>query len=302
MQRRKQKSCRYHALAALSMGAILRPLHRTIPLRLHYWSFAVDGTPNVALYSPTKISTMLEVCSSSRARCVTVVTKLLRRRRVPIKRRLLFQAGVKLSGYILYIPSRLSRLYTTIDANMSRCKRFATSRGYHVCDCAMKNVLDWWTRAADEVRQKCGRHNDLPHIRCPDGAAVTNRTQLQPRSLALQSSRCTSPASIDHDYLATMRLLQIEDAQKVSFTGDLSTDRIPPYAILSHRWGPDGDEVKFADVMNNTATDKPGYAKISFCIRQARRDGIRHFWIDTCSIDKSNNTELSEAINSMFRW
>jgi hypothetical protein len=24
--------------------------------------------------------------------------------------------------------------------------------------------------------------------------------------------------------------------------------------------------------------------------------------VDTCCIDKSNNTELSEAINSMFRW
>jgi Heterokaryon incompatibility protein (HET) len=29
---------------------------------------------------------------------------------------------------------------------------------------------------------------------------------------------------------------------------------------------------------------------------------LKHFWIDTCCIDKSNNTELSEAINSMFKW
>lgn len=26
------------------------------------------------------------------------------------------------------------------------------------------------------------------------------------------------------------------------------------------------------------------------------------FGVDTCCIDKTNNTELSEAINSMFRW
>jgi Heterokaryon incompatibility protein (HET) len=27
-----------------------------------------------------------------------------------------------------------------------------------------------------------------------------------------------------------------------------------------------------------------------------------YFWVDTCCIDKSNNNEPSEAINSMFRW
>jgi hypothetical protein len=25
-------------------------------------------------------------------------------------------------------------------------------------------------------------------------------------------------------------------------------------------------------------------------------------WVDTCCIDKRNAVELSEAINSMFRW
>jgi hypothetical protein len=29
---------------------------------------------------------------------------------------------------------------------------------------------------------------------------------------------------------------------------------------------------------------------------------LQYFWVDTCCINKSNNTELSEAINSMFRW
>jgi predicted GTPase len=28
----------------------------------------------------------------------------------------------------------------------------------------------------------------------------------------------------------------------------------------------------------------------------------RYVWIDTCCMDKTNNVELSEAINSMFRW
>ena len=46
---------------------------------------------------------------------------------------------------------------------------------------------------------------------------------------------------------------------------------------------------------------KPGYEKIRFCREQAKRDGVRYFWVDTCCFDKSNNTELAEAINFMFR-
>jgi len=29
---------------------------------------------------------------------------------------------------------------------------------------------------------------------------------------------------------------------------------------------------------------------------------MRYLWIDTCCIDKSSSAELSEAINSMYRW
>src|SRR5881275_701533 len=54
--------------------------------------------------------------------------------------------------------------------------------------------------------------------------------------------------------------------------------------------------------MDGTGKSKAGYNKIRFCGEQARRDGLRYFWVDTCCIDKSNNNELSEAINSMFRW
>jgi hypothetical protein len=77
---------------------------------------------------------------------------------------------------------------------------------------------------------------------------------------------------------------------------------IPRYAILSHTWGPDGEEVTFKDLMENTGKNKAGYKKIEFCRKQAVQDGIQHFWVDTCCIDKANNTELSEAINSMFSW
>jgi hypothetical protein len=79
-------------------------------------------------------------------------------------------------------------------------------------------------------------------------------------------------------------------------------DNIPRYAILSHTWGSDGEEVTFKDFMESTGKEKAGYQKIEFCRKQTVRDGLHHFWVDTCCIDKSSSAELTEAINSMFRW
>lgn len=77
---------------------------------------------------------------------------------------------------------------------------------------------------------------------------------------------------------------------------------IPRYAILSHTWGADSDEVTFDDIQHGAARDKIGHAKLEFCAEQARKDGIGHFWIDTCCINKASLSELSEAIASMYRW
>jgi len=73
-------------------------------------------------------------------------------------------------------------------------------------------------------------------------------------------------------------------------------------AILSHTWGADDEEVTFIDLAEGAGKNKTGYGKIQFCGEQAASDDLRYFWMDTCCIDKSNNTELSEAITSMFRW
>jgi len=85
-------------------------------------------------------------------------------------------------------------------------------------------------------------------------------------------------------------------------TEDLVGNDIPDYAILSHRWGPNTEEVTFRDLVDSTGQHKTGYKKIRFCAQQAKHDGLRYFWVDTCCIDKSNHTELYEAINSMFCW
>ncbi|KAM0251725.1 hypothetical protein ACHAQJ_008046 [Trichoderma viride] len=97
-----------------------------------------------------------------------------------------------------------------------------------------------------------------------------------------------------------MRLLECSGAN-FTLTKDLVGD-VPQYAILSHKWGPDSEEVTFRDLVDHTGVEKVGFKKLSFCAEQAKRDGIQFFWVDTCCIDKSNNNELTEAINSMFRY
>lgn len=83
---------------------------------------------------------------------------------------------------------------------------------------------------------------------------------------------------------------------------DDGSSPIPPYAVLSHTWGPDAEELSLRDLVDGAGKAKAGYDKLRFCAHQARRDGLTHFWIDTCCIDKSNSAELTEALNSMFRW
>ncbi|KUJ12213.1 uncharacterized protein LY89DRAFT_700119 [Mollisia scopiformis] len=42
--------------------------------------------------------------------------------------------------------------------------------------------------------------------------------------------------------------------------------------------------------------------KISKCCDIALSDGFEYVWVDTSCIDKTSSAELSEAINSMYRW
>jgi hypothetical protein len=80
-------------------------------------------------------------------------------------------------------------------------------------------------------------------------------------------------------------------------------ENAPPYAILSHTWSSEEhDEVKLQDIKDGTGTKKTGFQKLLFCRNQAKPDGLQYFWVDTCCIDQTNHVELSEAINSMFRW
>ncbi|KAG7427812.1 Vegetative incompatibility protein HET-E-1 [Fusarium oxysporum f. sp. raphani] len=93
-----------------------------------------------------------------------------------------------------------------------------------------------------------------------------------------------------------MRLVNTETIQ-LEFLND---DNVPEYTILSHTW--EQEEVLFQDMGRDTAKSKKGYAKLESCCRVARENGFEYIWDDTCCIDKTSSAELSEAINSTYRY
>ena len=87
-------------------------------------------------------------------------------------------------------------------------------------------------------------------------------------------------------------------------------DETTNYAILSHRWI-DPTEVDYEEMVDLAKMDRQeqdeirgrlGYKKIVDTCKQAKLDGYEWVWVDTCCIDKRSSAELSEAINSMYRW
>jgi Heterokaryon incompatibility protein (HET) len=94
-----------------------------------------------------------------------------------------------------------------------------------------------------------------------------------------------------------MRLINTSTFQLSEFYDS----EIPKYAILSHTWG--NEEVSYQEWCTRAFRNKAaGYAKIyNFCLI-CQGDGYEWAWTDTCCIDKTSSAELSEAINSMYRW
>ncbi|KAF3013239.1 hypothetical protein E8E14_007455 [Neopestalotiopsis sp. 37M] len=95
-----------------------------------------------------------------------------------------------------------------------------------------------------------------------------------------------------------MRLLNASTLRLEEFPS-----QTPPYAILSHTWG--DEEISFQDIQtasSNGSNVKVGLDKIKKACIEALTRSLQYVWVDTCCIDKSSSAELSEAINSMFRW
>ncbi|KAL9629117.1 MAG: hypothetical protein Q9204_005460 [Flavoplaca sp. TL-2023a] len=113
-----------------------------------------------------------------------------------------------------------------------------------------------------------------------------------------------------------MRLLHVSTFKLENFVDE----ECPRYVILSHTWGK--EEITYQEILleetirqlklakfylmnkiiNNSQQYKQGCLKIAGCALRADEDGADYIWCDTCCIDKTNSTELSEAINSMYLW
>ncbi|KAI5984779.1 heterokaryon incompatibility protein-domain-containing protein, partial [Pisolithus marmoratus] len=115
-----------------------------------------------------------------------------------------------------------------------------------------------------------------------------------------------------------MKLLNVEvvlnrqkDIQQAESEHDILEERddnTTSYVILSHRWGLEVTYEEMIGLMTledrkrNEVWNRYGYQKIIKSCEQAKKDGYKWLWIDTCCIDKRSSAELSEAINAMYRW
>ncbi|OBZ69553.1 hypothetical protein A0H81_10519 [Grifola frondosa] len=98
----------------------------------------------------------------------------------------------------------------------------------------------------------------------------------------------------DYLYHGRMYLLNTKSVLLREFADPLT---IPPYAILSHRWADPRRETTFEQLKARRVSEKIKY----FC-EEALIDGYDWVWVDTCCINKTSSSELSEAINSMYIW
>jgi hypothetical protein len=83
---------------------------------------------------------------------------------------------------------------------------------------------------------------------------------------------------------------------KLQYFGE---DDTPSYAALSHTW--DAQELTFQHVQSGKFDHLPGYAKVKGTCDTIKQR-YEWVWIDTCCIDKTSSAELSQAINSMYKW
>ena len=101
-----------------------------------------------------------------------------------------------------------------------------------------------------------------------------------------------------------------EQADRRTKILEFCDDDATKYAILSHRWIVP-TEVDYEEMVDLVKMDRQerdeirgrlGYRKIVDTCKQAKQDGYEWVWVDTCCIDNRSSAELSEAINSMYRW
>ncbi|KAK5112759.1 hypothetical protein LTR62_003857 [Meristemomyces frigidus] len=139
---------------------------------------------------------------------------------------------------------------------------------------------------------------------------------------AVSIIKAPPPDSVDHDHVVEVgeegddtrnsdsrphRLIDTTTLDLVSWDDYPKT---ADYAVLSHRWDKVVEEVdyeqwqqrEFTIKQDGESRGKRGYLKIIGACYQAKQEGIGYLWADTCCINKSDQTEFQEAIDSMFQY
>jgi hypothetical protein len=95
-----------------------------------------------------------------------------------------------------------------------------------------------------------------------------------------------------------MRLLNVHTLEFSTYYGNARK-----YVVASHRWTAD-NEATIGDVKNGCSKDKSGYKKVEGFAKYVREHicYVDWLWIDTCCVNQDSDREVSEAVNSMFRW
>lgn len=117
---------------------------------------------------------------------------------------------------------------------------------------------------------------------------------------------CADNNTLRHDFTFSLPLshlhddmIRLIDTSKLTFQ-EFENPNSPRYAIVSHRWGQ--DEISHQDFLDRRRRDTYGWTKIVKACEIARSHELGWLWIDTCCIDKKSSAELTESINSMYRW
>ncbi|KAG2180438.1 hypothetical protein INT44_003442 [Umbelopsis vinacea] len=102
---------------------------------------------------------------------------------------------------------------------------------------------------------------------------------------------------------------QDRDYQVVNRVWDLHQDKLVldvdarEVIFVTHRWGT--NEIRYQDILKMKRWRGQTVGRMSKKlgrIRNALLDHTRYVWMDTICIDKSNLSELDEAIRSMYKW
>ncbi|RPD58640.1 HET-domain-containing protein [Lentinus tigrinus ALCF2SS1-6] len=99
------------------------------------------------------------------------------------------------------------------------------------------------------------------------------------------------------------------DRAELRFFSSLEQAQREGYAILSHVWGDVEQTFQETQALRKVGKPEDGYnprdhssPKVQMSCIVAELHGYRWIWNDTCCIDKTSSSELSEAINSMFSY